>query len=691
MGEMRFDSFSKELAGHFLQMTDDHTKTLYQVDLDKDKLYQVYLDAFPEEENQIFRVRRAMDCSCCKHFVRNIGAVVTIQDNKMVSIWDFESEDERWTQVNKKMSEFVKKHKISDVFYSSESKIGTAYTMDNKELINPIKWDHLVLGLPSRYVVKGTRLSEKVADGRDRVHVFKRALDEFTQDSIMTVIELINQGSLYKGAEYEAMVKEFFIIKKCYDDLEIEKEKELFGWAIGVEISPSIAKIRNSAIGNLLININEGMDLEEAVSKYEFITAPTNYKRSKPIFTQRMLEDAQKTITELGYLDSLERRYANADDISVNNILFSNKDTAKRIQGGAAEGLFAELQKEAKTLPKKFDRVEEISIEKFISDVLPGTSEVEAYVENKHAANFMSLIAPVNKDSKTMFKWNNNFSWAYAGNVTDSIVKQNVKNAGGKVDGVLRFSIQWNDGDEFDPNDLDAHCIEPNGNQIFFRNCRKPEYSSMLGQLDIDIINPGKGIPAVENITWPELSRMEDGVYKFFVHCYSGRGGRSGFRAEIEFDGQIYSFNYTQPLRTDEVVNVAEVTLKDGMFSIKELLPSNVSSKEIWGIKTNDFVPVSVICYSPNYWDEQNGIGNKHYFFMLKNCVNPELPNAWYNEFLNNELYPDHRKVMEALGSKAHVLETNDQLSGLGFSSTLRNELVVKVKGATERVLKIKF
>jgi hypothetical protein len=175
--------------------------------------------------------------------------------------------------------------------------------------------------------------------------------------------------------------------------------------------------------------------LEEAVRKYEAVTAPSNYKRSKPIFTKKMLEDAQKTITELGYLDSLERRYANADDITVNNILFSNRDTAKRIEG--ASSLFDELSKETKKSPKKFDRVETITIDKFIEDVLPTATDIEAYVENKHKSNFVSLIAPVNKNSKTMFKWNNNFSWAYSGNVTDSIVKQNVKNAGGNVDGVL--------------------------------------------------------------------------------------------------------------------------------------------------------------------------------------------------------------------------------------------------------------
>lgn len=664
-----------------------NNKYLYVVDVDKDKLWETYLETIPSEDNPIYKTRREYDCSCCRHFIKSIGNVVAIEDNKMVSVWDFTSSDERWTAVAKALSEYVKSCRVEGIFLSKFEKIGTDHNFMYDELNKTIRFDHFYYELPNKFVFNDrySTIDTKRGECRDNRNVLKRALDEMSVDTVEVVLDLVNQGSLYRGDEYRASLIEFFTLKKSYDKLS-DSEKELFTWSCLDNVPPSVMKIRNTSIGTLLVDVQSGVELDESVRKYESVVAPTNYKRSKPIFTQKMLEDAQRTITELGYLNSLKRRYANVDDITINNILFRNRDTADRMDRGVS--LFDELAKDVKQSPKKFDRVEEISIEKFISDVVPNVTEIEAYVEGKHIANFVSLIAPVDKDSKTMFKWNNNFSWAYTGNVADSLMKQRVKSAGGKVDGDLRFSIQWNESGD-DNVDLDAHCKEANGDEIYYSTYKAPSYSRTKGQLDVDIIHPD-GKVAVENITWADRKTMVDGTYKFFVHQFSG-SVKHGFRAEIEFDGNIYTFDYPHGMRTHENVMVAEVTLKNGVFTIKESLESGFSSREEWGIQMNQFVPVTVMCYSPNYWDAQNGIGNKHYMFMLKNCINPELPSAWFNEYLNTELYPAHRKVMEALGTKAHVLETNDQLSGLGFSSTLRNDLVVRVKGATERVLKIKF
>jgi len=432
------------------------------------------------------------------------------------------------------------------------------------------------------------------------------------------------------------------------------------------------------------MDISKGEDLDKAVRKYESIVAPHNYKRPKPIYTKNQIEKAKLKISELGYMNSLNRRYAKLDDITINNVLFADRDSAKKMAG---ENIFDEMVKEVGVDPKKYSKVQEVSINEFINNILPNAKSIEALIENKHASNFVSLIAPSNINSKSMFKWSNNFSWAYTGNITDSSMKEKVKSAGGKVDGVLRFSIQWNDGKQHDKNDLDAHCIEPNGNRIYFSNNKN---LNTTGMLDVDIRTPSNGNIAVENITWSDLRSMKDGTYKFMVHQYANRGGKEGFRAEIEFNGEIYSFDYSKELKQDEYVDVAEVVLKDGMFSIKEKIKSTSSSREFWNINTNQFVPVSAISLSPNYWDEQNGVGNKHFMFYLKGCINDESPNAFYNEFLNQELN-EHRKVMEALGTKLRVQDSEEQLNGVGFSSTKRSDILVKVVGKTERIIKIKF
>lgn len=686
---MEFIEFKTILQNHFAEMTND-VSHLFEVEVDKDKLWNLYLDSFPSGKNNVFRERREYDCSCCRHFIKNFGNVVTIKNNEIHTIWDLVLDDDVCQPVVDALSAYIKSRPVSNVYVGKFKKIGTDHNHEQLADGKVIKWEHFYVELPDRFVDKTSRsVGDLQGDFRDTRNVFKRSMDEISEESVLTVLELISQNSLYKGEEWKSVLEKFLDYKRKYDLLNSDSEKENFAWENSVVAGSVVGRIRNHSIGTLLVNISEGMELDTAVGKYETIVAPTNYKRPKAIYTKKMLEEAKKTITELGYLDSLARRFATLDDISVNNILFSNKDASQRIRGQRATlDVFDDMANEISIDAKKFSKVDEISISDFVENVLPQAKELEVFFENRHAPNMVSLIAPKNPEAKTMFKWNNGFSWAYAGNVTDSIIKENVKSAGGKIDGDLRFSIQWND-EEDNFNDFDAHCLEPNNKyEIFFGN--RNRMSPNGGSLDVDIINPRHGHAAVENIVYASKSRMQSGVYQFFVHCYSNRGGKSGFKAEIEFDGAIYSFSYNKPMRTGETVEVADVTLKNGIFSIEEQLPSSTSTREIWKLHTNSFIPVSVVMYSPNYWDEQSGIGHRHYFFMLKNCENSETPNGFYNEFLKNDLI-QHKRVFEALGSKMAVETVEDQLSGIGFSSTKHNDIFIKVKSASERVLRVKF
>lgn len=688
-----FKDFVKAIQKNLQQMSKDSSR-LFTVNVDTEELYNLYLDSFPAGTNEIYRERREYDCSCCRHFIRDVGNVVSIKNGELHTIWGINPvSDDKYNVVAAALDAYVKQKAVLGVFLKKEKRIGTP---ENREMLPTgkiNKYEHFFVDLPEICIFKecyGHTLEGDLSQFRDVRNVFKRSLDEISKEAVDTVLELIAQNSLYKGAEWKKQLTEFKNYQKEYGKLT-DEQKELWIWEKSIAAGAVIGKIRNHSIGTLLVNISEGMDLDLAVRKYEQIVAPVNYKRPKAIFTKKMLENAKKTITELGYMDSLQRRFATLDDITVNNILFSNKDAAKRITG--AMDLFDEMEQDVAIDPKRFSKVEEISAEDFIKNVLPVAKELEVYLENKHIQNMVSLIAPEVADAKTMFKWNNGMSWAYTGNITDSDIKENVKAAGGSVTGIVRFSIQWNDGNGKDNSDLDAHCLEPQGGDHIYFSHKISRYTG--GELDIDITDPiyqckSNGGVAVENITYPSKERMKPGTYKFYVNQYSFRNSQ-GFKAEVEVNGEIHSYEYNSPVRGN--VDVAEVILdQSGNFKVVDKLPGNCAtiSKDVWGIKTLQFTPVSVVCYSPNYWDEQKGIGHQHLFFMLKDCINPEEPNGYYNEFLKPEL-EQHRRVFEALGSKAHVKDVDDQLSGVGFSLTKRNDLIIKVKGATERVLKVKF
>lgn len=657
-----FSTFAQDVNNKFCQMSQGQ---LFVLDIDKDELWQTYLNSFPKNSDPIFRTRSYHDCSCCRNFIKNIGSVVSLSNGKVESVWDVITPG-FYQGVADRLSEFLSASKIKNIFLTSEHKYGTK---TNSAIIDEktYTFNHFWCDVPSRFVNKDP--GPKLSHAESSFLVFSRGLQELTPESLDTVLELIDANSLYRGTEFRDQVIQFRDMQRKY--LQLQTRRDIFTWS---NISSQSSRIRNSAIGTLLQDLSEGIkDLDQCLKTYENVMAPANYKRPTAVVTKSMIDQAVKTIEELGIEDSLYRRHATLEDISASDVLFVDRAASKKLQGVAAI-----LKSDAKVKPKNLSETQEIGIEDFISNVLPNTQSLEVLVENKHTSNFCNILAPVNY-SKPIFKWDSNFSWSYNGNITDSM-KENVKKFGGKVEGVLRFSIQWNDKND-NRNDLDAHCVQPFGYEISFR--MKTGHASG-GNLDVDIITPN-GL-AVENIIFPDINKMKNGTYQFYVHNFSGTSGEN-FSAEIEFDNTIYSYRYEG--RTKGTMYVADVTLKNGQFSIVHKMPHGEQSKDVYGLKTQAFHKVNLVTTSPNYW-RGKGVGNKHYMFIIDQCKNPEPTRGFYNEFLDNSLM-QHRKVFEVLSGKMQCPYSDNQLAGLGFSSTQRAELVVKANGAISRTFKVKF
>lgn len=691
---MDFSTFTLAVRTNLQKLIDSH-KYLYVTNTDADQMYNLYLDSFLPGTNEIYIERRAQDCSQCRHFIKNLGSAVVINDDyTLTSIWDLPDWDlsKEFAVVAKALSKYVKSKPIQDIYVTHEKNISQ---LSNTQILTSgdrIEWHHFSYEFAptdKQLINKTSSIAEATAVVKERVNILNTSLSAISVTALETVLELINSSNLYKGDEYRSVVTAFLKVKKEFSTLRPSKQAK-FLWKIATTNGRAFCGIKYTAIGTLLVDISNFMSTDNAVNKFESMVAGPNFKRVKPIYTEQMLAEGKKAIVKLGFENSLQRRFANLSDVGIGDVLHVHRSKVTQLINGL--DVFESMKPLArrKNTSVKEHSAREVSITKFLDDILPSTSSMELLLENKLIKNMVSLITAKNPDSPSMFPWSNTASWAYSGNITDSFMKTKVAEKGGNVKGVLRYSMLWNEQNESD-TDLDAHCVEPNGNHINFQNARQVHRSS--GVLDVDIQYPKNKDAAVENIVWTNISLMPEGTYTMSVNNYAKRGRINGFKCEIEFNNETYYLSYPHDMNEGTTVDVAKVTLKDGNFTINPLVDcsSETMSSTVWNLKTNKFHPVTMLTTSPNYWG-QNAIGHKHYFFMLENAINDEEPNGFFNEFLVPQLLP-HKRVCEALGAKMKVESTENQLSGVGFSSTSQNSVTLKVtsNSNTTQLIKVNF
>ena len=672
-----FNRFAAALATNFAQIS---KQELFKVDLEGDYLWEQYIAAFPEGTNPIYRVRTEHDGSYDRNFVRQLGGVITLTKSGPKTIWGLEGLEEPYATVAAKLDALVKSRPFASLFRTKEAKYGYVSTIEKMDDGSTHRWYHFHADIANAH--RTNDVGTVVGNFNTTVAVFKRGLEELKPEALETVLELVADNALYRGAEFKASVEEFLKFQTKYRKLGALEQNHLL-W---MSANSNVSRLRNTAIGTLLTDLSEGKELDAAVRSFEQKVAPTNYKRPTAVISASMVKDAMATIASLGLETALERRFAKLSDVSVNNVLWVNNESKALMKGGIEDLLMgAVVAKPSKTDPT------DISVDDFFKDVLPRSTGLELLLQNKNVGNLMSLTAPVHADVEKLFKWDNNFAWSYKGGITDSELRQAVASRGGRVDGVFRFSHSWNHAAR-NASLMDLHVFMPGSTErtdtpsVAYGNNNRIGWnrrndSATGGVQDVDYTDAAPvGYVPVENITFPDLSRMPNGKYSCKIHNWQFRSPtEGGFKAEIEFEGTVFEYEYTKALKNHEWVSVADVTLRNGKFTIEHKLPHNASSKEVWGVQTEKFLKVNTVMLSPNYWDGQE-IGNKHWFFVLDGCQNDEPTRGIYNEFLKGSL-DKHRKVFEVLGNKTKCQPIEGQMSGVGFSSTKQDSVIIRAIG----------
>lgn len=656
---------------------------LFQSHIPKDELWDLYLNEGTKAGiNDIFRERGHLDCQCCKRFIRNVGRIIGSNKGVIKTVFDDLKITGEFKVIADALSTAIKGYGITTIYLNDEQLVGSKESFEERDNGEVHKWEHFYQVLPEKaYSLRGDVGTRKGA-AQTNCKVLKRSIQEIDSSSIEIVKDLISQNSIHRGSEFSGVVNGLFTLKKEYNEA---KNPELFLWEKTVEMQKAghNCNIRGTSIGTLLVDLSNDVDLEVAVKKYEDKVSGTNYKRTTALISPKQKQELIDLAEEKGLNPSFPRRFANKTDISVNDVLFADNS----VKDFMLDSVFNDLPT-TKGKQKSLDKVEEMTYQQFVDNVLPKAESIELYLENKHESNLVNVIAPVNAEAPCIMRHGNNFSWNYFGETAESVIKTQVKAAGGIVDAPLRVSLSWKGRD-----DLDLHLNRTGNEHVFYGNKIGPDGS----RLDVDM--QGSQLDQIENIYWEDLSKLKKGSHPIWVKNYSKNSDRhgevriDGFQIEVEYLGEITNIVYNKPLRNGENVDVLNLVVDDaGNVTIKTTMKTDNSfnSKEMWNITSGEFHKVNMVMKSPNYWEDSSKIGNEHLFFIIDECINPDQARGFYSEFLHPDLQ-QYRKMFEVLGSKMKAEHSDDQVSGLGFSTTLRNEVTLRVKGSFNRVIKVKF
>lgn len=357
-------------------------------------LWDIFISNLPEDARQHYI------CNTCHGFVRRYGGLVTINEDGSITsvIWDPGSTPELFKNSVEALKKKVESSKISGVFCSKDSILGTPCTGE---------WNHMYANLP--YQLKADnplyRPNEIEAEYLEKFKTVMNALKEYTPNTVTTAINIIDNDALFAGDKVLGVAKWFNkVITMWYSNLPSATKTRLL-WREVAMAPTGYCHIKSSMIGTLLDDIqDDSMDLDAIRRRFADKMDPLKYMRPQAAPAEANIKRAEEIFAKLGLEKSLDRRFATIDDIDVK--LWESKKEEEPRQEGV---LFGHLK--AKDAINNNNRAlldglpfKRMTWDRFRQDILPNAVSIEAKLDYSRM-NFSTFLTQTNDDAAPILKW----------------------------------------------------------------------------------------------------------------------------------------------------------------------------------------------------------------------------------------------------------------------------------------------
>jgi hypothetical protein len=671
-----FIKFRNILHSRLIMLQD--TCVLVRANVPRSDMYAAYEENFAPEDNPIFRTNRVHDCNTDKSFLKAIGNIVAIDDNnKMHTLWEVEVPAMYQPSVDA-LQRLVSSSVITAPMCWHSTKLGEKSNISVSPNSLGETFQHFYGDLQYRYVTdESGPVIDEITSARQ---TFLRMMTEVRRDSLDTVLELINDGLLQRGEVHRPKLEKIISLHEEYVAIDTRAERIAFSWRMAANNASFLPRY-SSAIMVAVLAVNDGSyTLTNIVNMYNKSVVGDSYQVVTAVATSAQIKNTQKFLVENGFIGGLTKRHTKPSDMSINDVIYAAGDVQFK-----DTNIFDLLAQEAVDRSSEMLKGTPISMDKFISEVVPVAKGIELFMQANMKGNLCNIITQEDASAKSIHPWGNGSTWSYNGDVADAVMER-VKEEGGVSDAENCVTLHWDYKD-----DLDISLRTPTGT-VHFGNKRG---NGCELDVDMNVQSGSASDNAVENIFFH--GAVPTGSYTVIVNNYHRRTSGRGFGLRVSNSEGVTNYKYDDVLANQKSVRCLTFNGIGGKMTDLAVMDNNVvetegTKQEVWNLTTQTYVPVDMVMLSPNFWEGKRH-GHKHTMFMLRDCKNPESVRSFYNEQLIGELQKD-RKVMQVVGGRMRVAYSDEQMAGVGFSESKKDATVnlrVKYKDGRTHAFEVKM